>query len=62
MLDIQLDDVLELKKPHPCGSKLWKVTRVGADIRLECVGCGRKIMLTRREVKKRVKRIVPQDE
>ena len=62
MLDIQLDDVLELKKSHPCGSKLWKVTRVGADIRLECVGCGRKIMLTRREVKKRVKRIVPQDE
>jgi hypothetical protein len=61
MIDIQLDDVLELKKQHPCGSKQWKVTRVGADIRLECLGCGRKVMLTRREVAKRVKRILPQD-
>jgi hypothetical protein len=61
MLEIHLDDILELKKQHPCGSKLWKVTRVGADIRLECLGCGRKVMLTRRDVKKRMKRFVPQD-
>lgn len=61
MVEIQLDDVLELKKQHPCGSKQWKVTRVGADIRLECLGCGRKVMLTRRDLKKRMKRIVPQD-
>lgn len=60
MLEIQLDDVIELKKQHPCGSKQWKVTRVGADIRLECLGCGRKVMLTRRDVKKRMKRIIPQ--
>ena len=61
MVEIQLDDVLELKKQHPCGSKQWKVTRVGADIRLECLGCGRKVMLTRRDLKKRMKRIVPKD-
>ena len=60
MFEIQLDDVIELKKQHPCGSKLWKVTRVGADIRLECLGCGRKVMLTRRDVKKRMKRFVSQ--
>ncbi|MBN2048518.1 MAG: DUF951 domain-containing protein [Anaerolineaceae bacterium] len=60
MVEIQLDDILELKKQHPCGSKLWKVIRVGADLRLECLGCGRKVMLTRREAKKRMKRIVPQ--
>jgi hypothetical protein len=61
MVEIQLDHVVELKKQHPCGSKLWKVTRVGADIRLECLGCGRKVMLTRRDLKKRMKRIVQQE-
>jgi hypothetical protein len=59
MEEIQLDDIIELKKQHPCGSKQWKVTRVGADIRLECLGCGRKVMLTRRDVNKRMKRILP---
>lgn len=59
MVEIQLDDVIELKKQHPCGSKQWKVTRVGADIRLECLGCQRKVLLTRREVNKRMKRIIP---
>jgi hypothetical protein len=62
MLEIQLDDLVELKKPHPCGSKVWKVVRVGADIKLECQGCQRQVMLTRRDVKKRMKRILPHNE
>ena len=51
--ELELNDTLRLRKPHPCGSFDWKVTRLGADIGLECLGCGRRIMLTRRELKRR---------
>ncbi|MCX6033665.1 MAG: DUF951 domain-containing protein, partial [Chloroflexi bacterium] len=50
-----------LRKPHPCGSYEWIVTRLGADIGLECKGCGRRIMLTRRELARRIK-VVPSKE
>jgi hypothetical protein len=53
--DLQLNDHLRLRKQHPCGSYEWTVTRLGADIGLECKGCGRRVMLTRRELAKRVK-------
>ncbi len=53
--DLQLKDLLRLRKPHPCGSYEWVVTRLGADIGLECKGCGHRVMLTRRELAKRVK-------
>ncbi len=48
-----------MRKPHPCGSVEWKVTRLGADIGLECLGCGRRVMLTRRELMRRAKTVVP---
>jgi len=51
--DIQLDDVIRLRKPHPCGSMDWIVVRIGADIGLKCLGCDRKILLPRREVARR---------
>jgi hypothetical protein len=53
--DLRLNDQLRLRKQHPCGSYEWTVTRLGADIGLECKGCGRHIMLTRRELAKRLK-------
>jgi len=53
--DLQLKDLLRLKKPHPCGSYDWIVVRLGADIGLECKGCGHRVMLTRRELAKRMK-------
>lgn len=53
--DLQLNDRLRLRKQHPCGSYEWIVTRLGADIGLECAGCGRRVMLTRRELAKRLK-------
>ena len=49
--DLQLNDLLRLRKPHPCGSYEWIVTRLGADIGLECKGCGRRVLLTRRELR-----------
>ena len=56
--DLSLNDVLRLRKPHPCGSYEWKVVRLGADIGLECTGCQRRVMLTRRELSRRLKLIV----
>ncbi|MEB2334516.1 MAG: DUF951 domain-containing protein [Anaerolineaceae bacterium] len=53
--DLRLSDRLRLRKPHPCGSYEWIVTRLGADIGLECKGCGRRVMLTRRELNRRLK-------
>ncbi|MBN2047408.1 MAG: DUF951 domain-containing protein [Anaerolineaceae bacterium] len=60
--ELKLEDLVELKKPHPCGSVRWQVKRLGADIRLECCGCGRTVMLTRRELARRMKRIVRGDD
>jgi hypothetical protein len=54
-LDLRLDDVLRLRKPHPCGGYEWRVVRLGADIGLVCLTCGRRVLLTRREVEKRTK-------
>ena len=60
--ELDLDDILRLRKVHPCGSYEWKITRLGADIGLECKSCGRRIMLTRRELARRAKTILPQEE
>jgi hypothetical protein len=51
-------DVVALRKPHPCGSKEWEVERVGADIRLKCIGCGHEILLPRHEFRTRLHHIV----
>ncbi len=58
LLDIQVDQIIRLRKPHPCGSYDWKVYRLGADIGLECVECGRRVMLPRRKVARRMKEIL----
>lgn len=57
-LDLRLDDVLRLRKPHPCGGYDWRVVRLGADIGLVCQTCGRRVMLTRREVEKRTRQVL----
>lgn len=58
-----LGDILELKKEHPCASrsKLWKVVRLGADIKIVCQGCGNIIMLTRFDLNKRIKKVVSKE-
>ncbi|MDD2485260.1 MAG: DUF951 domain-containing protein [bacterium] len=50
-------DLLELKKPHPCGSKTWEVTRTGADIGMVCQGCGHYVLIARRKLEPRIKSI-----
>ena len=54
-MDIQVGDILKLKKQHPCGSKEWEVLRIGADFRLKCMGCGHQIMIARKLVEKNTK-------
>lgn len=57
-LQFVLDQVVELKKPHPCGSKNWRVLRTGIDFGLRCEGCGHRILIPRKDFEKAVKRIV----
>lgn len=60
--DLKMNDIVQLRKPHPCGSYEWKVVRLGADIRLVCQGCDRRVMLSRRELARRVKKIATSEE
>ena len=53
----KLGSRVETKKPHPCGGKLWEIVRTGADFKIKCLTCGRVVMLTPDELKKRVRRI-----
>ncbi|MEG1608254.1 MAG: DUF951 domain-containing protein [Clostridia bacterium] len=53
-----LGDIVQTKKPHPCGSNLWEVVRTGADIKLKCVKCGHIVMLSSENFKKAVVRKV----
>ena len=61
-MDIHVNDVLKMKKAHPCGSQEWLVLRVGMDIRLRCAGCGHEVLAPRRKVEKSIKRVIPKEE
>lgn len=56
----QLGDIVEMKKPHPCGTNAWKVIRMGMDIRMKCTGCGHSVLLPRSHFEKRMKRVLVQ--
>ena len=58
ILKFKLNDVIELKKPHPCGSKLFKILRIGSDVRIVCQGCGRDMVLDRIKLEKATKKIL----
>ncbi|MFC0662825.1 DUF951 domain-containing protein [Listeria seeligeri] len=53
-----LNDVVEMKKPHPCGTNRFKIIRMGMDIRIKCEGCGHSVMIPRREFERKVKKIL----
>jgi hypothetical protein len=52
-----LGQVVQLRKPHPCGSDLWEITRTGIDFGLRCKGCGHRVMIPRKKFEKAVKAI-----
>ena len=57
LTDLELEDTIQLRKVHPCGGYEWKVVRLGADIGIVCLKCGRRVLLTRRDLAHRVKAI-----
>ncbi len=61
-LEFRMGDVLQLRKPHPCGSFEWEVTRLGADIGLRCRECGRRLLLERRTLERRLRDFVSRGE
>jgi hypothetical protein len=59
-IDFQVGDIVRLRKPHPCGGYDWEIVRLGADIGLKCQTCQHRVLLTRRELEKRLKTFVQQ--
>ena len=60
--ELKIDDVVRLRKTHPCGSTDWKVVRLGADIGLVCLGCGHRVLMERRKLVKSMKKLNPPEE
>ncbi|GEA95198.1 hypothetical protein WVI01_11210 [Weissella viridescens] len=54
----ELNDIVEMRKGHPCGANAWKIVRMGADMKVVCQGCQRQVTLTRHDFDKRLKRVL----
>lgn len=61
-MDIRLHDKVEMKKQHPCGARVFEITRVGMDVKLKCTGCGHEVMLPRARAEKGIKKILERKE
>ncbi|RPF51122.1 DUF951 domain-containing protein [Aquisalibacillus elongatus] len=57
-----LNDVVEMKKPHPCGTNKWKIVRMGMDIRIKCLGCNHSILIPRKKFEKKLKKVLEKSE
>ena len=62
ILKYRVGDVIELKKEHPCGSKSFKILRVGSAMRVSCLGCGRDMVIDRIKLEKSTKKILSSEE
>ena len=58
----ELNDIVEMKKQHPCGQNRWEIIRMGADIRIKCLGCGQLVMMPRREFNRKIKKVLESKE
>lgn len=58
----QLNDIVEMKKQHPCGTNRWKIIRLGMDIRIKCMGCSHSVLLPRREFVRKMKKNIGHEE
>ena len=61
-MDVRVGDIIEMKKPHPCGSKRFSVLRIGMDFRLKCEGCGHEFMAPRLKMEKNIRKILRPEE
>lgn len=53
-----LHDIVQMKKPHPCGENRWKIIRMGMDIRIKCMGCQHSVMIPRKQFTKKLKNVI----
>ncbi len=58
----ELNDRVEMKKPHACQENNWEIIRMGADIRIKCLGCGQLVLMPRREFNRKMKRVIESNE
>ena len=61
-MDVQVGDILEMKKPHPCGSRRFLVLSSGMDFKIRCTGCGHEVMVPRVKAEKNIKKIIRQEQ
>lgn len=61
-MDVQVGDILEMKKPHPCGSRRFLVLRSGMDFKIRCTGCCHEVMVPRVKAEKNIKKIIRQEQ
>ena len=61
-MDLHVGDIIKREKQHPCGTNEWKILRTGIDFRLECMGCGRQVMVTRKLVEKNFRGMIKKAE
>ena len=61
IIKFNVGDVVELKKPHPCGNKLFRVLRVGSELRIVCLSCSRDMNIDRQKLEKATKKVIPSD-
>lgn len=57
-IEYGMHDIVEMKKQHPCGENRWEIIRMGADIRVKCLGCGQLVMMPRREFNRKIKKVL----
>ena len=61
-IQVRVGDIARMRKQHPCGGFEWEITRIGADIGMRCLKCGRRVMLERGEFERRVNRLQPSED
>lgn len=60
-MSLNIGDIVELKKQHPCGSNQFEIVRTGMDFRIQCTNCGKQVWLSRSKLEKRIRKITPKE-
>ncbi|WP_226038286.1 DUF951 domain-containing protein [Aquibacillus saliphilus] len=60
--DYQMNDIVQMKKQHPCGENRWKIIRMGMDVRIKCEGCGHSVLIPRRKFESKLKKVLERSE
>lgn len=57
-MNVNVGDIVEMKKQHPCGGKVFAILRIGMDFKIRCEKCGREVMVPRNKIEKNIKKII----